>query len=576
MDVSIKMRIVNNFIQTMEHYVRFIFLAFLMLPSYAYSQEIVITEVMFNPNGNENVREFVEILNLSEVDIPLEGFLIGDGTGFDLIIPAEGGSWIVPKGAFALIIDPDYFTAGEPYSEIPATTPLFTVDDSAIGNRGLSNSTAEPVYLISAEGDTLSVVNYSLDCSPGHSWEKIIPHGGESMDNFKQSIEEEGTPGKKNSVTPPPQNPALDEGSIRFNPLQPQMNDEIEIIVSYRNAGLEPVSDVEVKVWILPDIPAGMADFSEIVKPGEISEEVTLFIDALPGGRLAFTAAVISDVNNEISEDDTVMVMLDVAVPTGTIFLNEVMAAPEEGDPEWIELYNQKNTAVDLYHWNLSDSKGTPIGLITEHVFIAGKGYAVISGGALNYDVPDISPVVIVDNFPALNNDGDTVKLFDFTKELVDSMVYEEVSSGYSFELISTEMSGDVSGWDISVNPRGATPGTLNSIDYPTTVEGEGSKTGRLELSVTPNPFSDMATISYSLPFPLARVRLYVYDRRGRLIIKLRDSDESGSTWTGTWDGRNNGSQLPAGPYILNFEVLDKRSGKVFNERKTIVIGRIL
>jgi len=560
----------------MRYYFRFIFLAFFTLPCYAYSQQLIISEVMFNPDGNENAREFVEILNLSEEDIMLEGFLIGDSTAFDPIIPAEGVSWVVPGGSFALIIDPDYFTAGEPYSEIPAVTPLFTVDDNAIGNRGLSNSTAEQVYLISADGDTLSVVNYSLDCSPGHSWEKIIPNGGESMDNFKQSIEEEGTPGKKNSVTPPPFNPALDEESIRFNPLQPQMNDEIELIVLYLNAGLEPASDVEVKVWILPDIPAGLADFSGIVKPGEISEEVSLFIDSVPGGRLAFTAAVISDINNTTTEDDTVMVMLDVTVPAGTIFLNEVMAAPEEGDPEWIELYNQGETAVDLYNWNVSDSKGTPIGLITEHVFIAEKGYAVLSSGELNYDVPDISPVVIVDNFPALNNDGDTVKLFDFTNELVDSMTYEEVSPGYSLELISIEMSGNISGWDICVNPREATPGTLNSIDYSNIADGKGSKTSRLELSVTPNPFSDMTTISYSLPFPLARVRLYVYDRRGRLIVKLRDSDESGSTWSGTWNGRANGSQLPAGPYILNFEVLDKRSGKVFNERKTIVIGRKL
>jgi len=576
MDVSIKMRINEKIIPGIRNVFGCILFTLLALPYYSFSQSLIISEVMFNPNGNENAREYVEILNLSEEDLSLEGFLIGDGTGFDIVIPTKEGTWIVPKGSYALIIDPDYFAANEPYEEIPAGTQFFTVDDNAIGNRGLSNSTAEHIYLISGEGDTLSVVIYSLECSPGHSWEKIIPDGGDSMDNFQQSKEVEGTPGQKNSVTPPDKNPALEESSIRFSPSQPHMNDELEIIISYRNAGLKPVSDIEVIVWILPDTDVGSARFPKEVHPGKISEEASLFIDALPGGRLAFTAAVVQNGNSISTEDDTVTVMLDVTVPTGTILLNEVMAAPKNDKPEWIEVYNQRDNPINLFDWHINDSTGKSTGLVTEHVFAAGNGYAVISSGHLTYDVPEISPLVIVDVFPALNNDGDIVKLFDFTGALVDSMTYEDAPSGYSFELISTEMNGTVSGWDKCVDPSGATPGRLNSIHYSYVSGKNGKKSDSIRLSVTPNPFPDVITISYHLPFPLARIRLYVYDRRGRLVAKIRDIDESGSEWTGTWNGRNTGARLPAGPYILNLEALDKSTGKVYTERKTIVIARKL
>ena len=204
------------------------------------------------------------------------------------------------------------------------------------------------------------------------------------------------------------------------------------------------------------------------------------------------------------------------------------------------------------------------------------NGYAVISSGALTYDIPANSPVTIVDNFPALNNDGDKIILIDFADTPVDSMWYDVAPSGNSMELISPGMRGEAYGWDVCVDQSGATPGRMNSIHYSQVPEEGGKKSESIILKVNPNPFPDVVTISYQLPFQLARIRLYVYDRRGRVVARIRDIDESGSEWTGTWDGRIKGTRLPAGPYILNLEALDKRTGKVYTERETIVIARKL
>ncbi len=173
---------------------------------------LVISEIMFNPDGDENAREFVEIVNLSDAPVSLEGCRIGDGAAFDTLIPVRNDLRVIPGQGYALILDPDYFAAGEPYSGIPEATPLYTISDKAIGSRGLSNSNPEPVYLLSAAGDTLSLVRYPADCPPGHSWERIIPWGGDSPENFRPSRSPEGTPGLPNSVTPPGRNPVTPWG----------------------------------------------------------------------------------------------------------------------------------------------------------------------------------------------------------------------------------------------------------------------------------------------------------------------------------------------------------------------------
>lgn len=542
----------------------------MVTPTFLYAETVVINEVMFNPDGNENAREYVELFNLSVEPVSLEGFIIGDGTGFDNIVPVKENEWTVPGKSFALIMDPDYFDSGELYEGIPSDTPIFTVVDKAIGLRGLSNSAAEPVSLISGAGDTLSVVTYSLDCPPGHSWERIMPEGEDTITNFAPSVKTGGTPGQNNSVTPPAHNPAMEEGSIRFIPSSPHMGEALRIAVSYRNKGLEPVSGVEVTVRLEPDIHIGTVSFAEELEPGEVSPEASLYFEAVYGGRLAFTAFVVSGETN-YTADDTLHVMFDVEVPLGTLILNEVMAGPEDRVSEWVEVMNTGNSSVDLFNWGVLDRTASAAGIVSGHVFIKAYGYSVLASELLAFSLPEDAVSARVEDFPRLNNDGDTVKLLDFTGAFSDSMAYDDAPEGISLELISEAYKSSVSGWDACVDESGSTPGRLNSISYTSDVSGE--KKIPLSLNAAPNPFAEHVTISYRLPFPAARVSLYVYDRRGRLVARLRDAEESGPEWSDTWDGKSGGSRLPAGPYILSIEALDKRTGRMISERKTIVAG---
>ncbi len=534
-------------------------------PALSGSVPLVLSEIMFNPVGDENAREYIEIQNISEGPVSLEGCRIGDGSAFNDLTAVRENVWTIPAGGFAVIFDPDYFTANEPYRSLPETAVSFTVTSKALGSRGLSNSTPEPVYLVSARGDTLSLVRYSLDCPEAHSWERINPRGGDGPENFHSSRESDGTPGYRNSATPSDSNPALVPGSLRFSPDPPRMGEGLDIHVSYRNGGLAALEGARVSVGMLPDTVLGTLEFTGALAPGEDAPSRTLHIPAVPGGLLTFRATVES--GDPLSAlDDTLLADLDVTVPRGVVFLNEVMAAPKDG-PEWVELLNTGNAPVSLRGWRITDSRGVPSDSIRSFALLSADGYALVAGDSTAMRMYPGATALLAGRFPSLNNDGDRLEIRDRSGALHDSMSYSSAPPGISLERISPRLSGK-GAWDRSVDPSGATPGARNSLFF-NHVQEDPASSGS-SLTIKPNPFSGTTVIAYDLPFPLARVRLEVYDRRGRKVATIRDESESGSAWQGNWECGN----LPAGPYILSFEALNKNTGKMVNMRKTMVVGK--
>lgn len=533
-------------------------LAILPSTSFAGESAIVISEVMFNPDGDENAREYVELFNRSGEPVSLEGFLIGDGEAFDALVPVDGSAWTVPADSYALVLDPDYFD-DEPYDTIPSQTPLFTVGDKAIGSRGLSNSTAEPVILVGASGDTLSVVVYDLDCPPGHSWERV------QLDSpdFASSVSTGGTPGLLNSVAPSSYNPALDGSSLAFGSGDHRAGDSLTCDITWTNSGAQSAGNVVVRLVMEPGTLIGEVSFTGDVAPGEHSSPETLVIDSLPAGHLSFTAFILSDAS-ETAADDTVHAELVVPVDPGAVQITEVMAAPRDGYSEWIELFNAAQYPVDLFGWTIADSAGNESKPIDAHLLLNSGAYVILSGGPETGYTVDV-PVITLSSFPALNNGGDSVSLRDSGGTVIDGMSYSDAPRERSLEPFEASGSGGFT-WDVSVAPDGATPGGVSSLAY-----DPDPNTDDVTVRFDPNPFFDNVTVSYSLPFPLARVRMVVYDRRGREITVLRDDEESGSEWSGVWDGSSGGSRIPAGPYIVDIEVIDKRTGHVHRDRRTIV-----
>lgn len=97
------------------------------------------------------------------------------------------------------------------------------------------------------------------------------------------------------------------------------------------------------------------------------------------------------------------------------ISISEALVYPESGQQEWVELYNNSDSEVTLKNWyidDIPDGGSTPKEIT---VSIAAKSYAVVF----------VSPL--------FNNSGDSVRLLNTEKALVDSFTYTTSKKQYSW-----------------------------------------------------------------------------------------------------------------------------------------------
>jgi len=560
-------------------------LIIMLLTFLSQEADITLSEIMFNPSGDENHNEFIEVYNYGSRAINLSNWRISDGTGTDIIIDAGMGT-VVNPGQFAVILDNDYFANSSLYdSIIPDSALILTIDNTTFGSRGLSNSNPEYITLMNEQGKVISSYQYSIDNPDGHSDEKIIPEKENSPQNWSNSLKSGGTPGSRNSVLPPKFDLAVTD--IKVIPLNPVHNEPLSIVVTIKNMGLSPAAEFVLRLFIDSngnDIPEqeesiGKQDFTgEQLTYGD-SITVTKNFQASQSGELCLTA-IITYENDEIAENDTASTIILIPFEEKALIINEIMYYPLPERSEWIELYNPGISPVNIKNWKIKDTRSTGETVICKKTFIIeGNSYIVVAGDSsffMNY--PSVSFIVPSSGFPSLNNDGDELFLYDAAGSVIDYVNYKTdwgSLCGVSLERINPlHASGEKNNWNLSTDPRGSTPGEKNSILGTNNNES-------MFLSVEPNPFSpgndgfeDHTEIKYSVPFRNPTIRIEIYDRKGRLIRTLVSGENTGSRKTILWDGKkDNGSIAAIGIYIIYFEAYDPETGKILSKKDTAVIA---
>ena len=178
-----------------------------------------------------------------------------------------------------------------------------------------------------------------------------------------------------------------------------------------------------------------------VFRNGEESEEIDpVYIYSSPG---TYTVTLtVSD--GELSNTDTLIITVNKPVYSDDIKINEFLPNPEGSDTEneWIELYNNGSSEVDLSGWIIDDEEGGS----TPHTFsqgtkITAQGYLVIYRSESNI---------------ALNNNGDEVRLLHPDGNLVDQVSFSEsVKEDFSYNRTPT----DAWAWSEEL-----TPGEKNEV----------------------------------------------------------------------------------------------------------------
>ena len=143
---------------------------------------------------------------------------------------------------------------------------------------------------------------------------------------------------------------------------------------------------------------------------------------------------------------------------TGCIWINEVMADPNGlvalPQTEYVELHNRSDQRINLENWQFR--YGDKPTLLTDYKLPA-QGYVVLYRSGREIKVDAQGGALPLEKFPsALLNAGKTLSLVDPTGQVIDQITYEKAKAGIAWERSAT-------GLYLSTDPRGGTPGAINS-----------------------------------------------------------------------------------------------------------------
>jgi len=554
--------------------------------------QISFSEVMFDVSSNESHDEFIEIFNLSYLDsLDITGWLFSDSSGVDEILPTNNKTKIAPR-SFAVILDGSYFGNSTVYDTIiPPSVMLFKISDNAFGSSGLSNSKAEYLSIVDSIGDTLTTYRYSIGNTPGYSDEKIIVDSLNTFSNWSESQLEGGTPGFINSISPRQYDVGIDETSLQY-PYPLFENDSVSIDISIYNKGTQSIQD-SVTVYLFSD-----RNNNQIFDAGDISIYYNIIYLDLPTtgttenvsvnwkNIVAGEHSLVLDVeypNDDNLSNNTYIWNVTVITRTKTLHINEIKYLSFQDEPEWLEIYNSGNFPVFMKGWGIADLIDTAF--VNENIYIQPQYYMVLSEDSLSnfYEIDD-SIVIILDNFPTFNNGEDDISLLAPGGGWKERVIYnDDWLEGYEAQNVSMERinpslyENKSENWGPSLSINGATPGKQNSI-Y------SDLSTRNAKINIQPNPFSpdedgfeDHTIISGKIPDKSAKIKIQIFDIKGRKIITLKDNNFTGSKFNVVWDGKDEDNNLARmGIYVVFVQILNDRNGVIKELKSTVVLAHKL
>ncbi|MCF7801948.1 MAG: lamin tail domain-containing protein, partial [Candidatus Marinimicrobia bacterium] len=439
--------------------------------------QITLSEAMVNPRGLETANEFLEMYHSGSANISLTGWVITDGTGTDTLIHWVGPDSVAP-GQFALILDPDYdLENGIYWEQAPGDIPIFTSGtDASLGSGGFTNS-GESALLISPTGDTVSQFTWSSSPPDGYSFEKILPWGADGTENWAISLQEDGTPGRSNSVTPPQINCSLD--SVSIGALPDSAHSRALVYLHLHNAGLQPLDSISVSLGLDENQDSSFTA-GEPVTTAFVTTDLT-WLDTLtivlesPPVQYGINQMIARIVvpGDTIGNDDELQFRINLAPPQAALALNEIHYQPNDEQTEFIELLNTSPDSINLQLCQIQDATSSIGYLPDEPLWLSPNEFAVIAPDeTLTSSLPPEETLFIIpDRWPSLNNSSDSVRISDASGKRLITAWYSSTWGGG--EGVSLERRAhwlpvdDAENWGASQAADGMTPGDTNSIIWP-------------------------------------------------------------------------------------------------------------
>ncbi len=258
------------------------------------------------------------------------------------------------------------------------------------------------------------------------------------------------------------------------------------------------------------------------------------------------------------------------------VVINEVnYRSSDDFDPDdWIEFYNNSNESVDISGWYFSDSDISHKFTFPASTVLAADSYLVLTRDEAAFSAlfPNVDNTIGDMDF-GLSGDGELIRLYNASGEIVDSLTYNDKAPwpldadglGASMALVNPGLdNSDGNNWAASVGH--GTPGTENSGVF---VSNEAELDNQLPQHIKleqnyPNPFNPTTTISYAIDKP-GKVSLAIFDITGRTVDVLVNERQTTGTYSAIWNaGLGN---ISSGVYFYRLEV----NGETITKKLTLI-----
>jgi hypothetical protein len=537
-----------------------------------YTGDVLINEFLCDetPSVGLPEAEYVELFNASQKIFHLQGWKIGDASGFGTI---QNG-WMYP-GEYKVLCASAYeayFTNASMVTSFPSF-----------------NNAGDNIVLQDANGFQIDSLAYTTDwyqdpikSNGGYAIERVNPYDPcSAQDNWKASTSViGGTPALQNDVfsdTPDSEAPTM----LELLPLAPN------VLQIFFNEGMDSTQLASANIETIPPLNI----YKRAIYGANPSMMTLIFTDNLIGGQVySIQLEQLSDCWMN-QTDFQANFVLPQAPAFGDLVINEILFDPLTNGSDWIEVYNRSDKWLDLMDWKLANIDNGIIDnfqTVQKHHYLCPHGYAVLGSDSsfvkqhYTFAVPGSFVYCETSSYPV---DSGTVLLYYFD-QLMDTVSYSsdwhfpllESTDGVSLERIRTEGSSNAkSNWHSAAEAYGfASPGMKNSQDLKGEIAGDFSLSHSI-ISPDNDGKDDVIVFYYEMLEPGMLGTLTVYDDEGREVKKILNNDLLGISGSATWDGiTKDQHKANVGTYIAVFEAFSLNGQSAVNKRKAFVVaGRL-
>jgi hypothetical protein len=525
---------------------------------------LVINEVLYDPDGPDAGREFVEIRNTGRYAAPLFGLTIEAGNGarpddWDVVWNGPRDGSIPPDGIYRVGLDGP--GAGEPAQlglqngpdGVRLSREGFVLDRCGWGDL------AHPEYF---EGHPARAVRAGMSLARADD-------GVDTDDNAADFVEADPTPGR-------PNRPGND-WAVRLildGAWRPEPGGEVPVRLRVANQGREvrippsvAVEGAARSIW---------SGWSDPVIPGAFAEQMILLTAPEDTGRFVWRARIVAA--DEVPENDADSLALRAGA--GNVRITEIMADPGAESSEWIELRIDAGEGRTVSGREI-DIRGRRIRL-GPRTRGPGTRFGIVAEDSAMFLLrfPQIGPECIWQHegsWPRLRNGDRSGGVSETLLVRAPDGVVEEIalpgpspSPGVSLERLGGEMPEGPLAWVPCSENGGASPGRAGLV-------GE-SVPAADAVAVRPrvvHPGSVACWIEGNVGSAPGEVRLSIHDLHGGSVRCLLRGLYATGKVIATWDGRDElGNAVDPGVYIAVLEV-ERKGGSVDRHRAALAVAPV-